>query len=57
MKGILIRIVKFIGSNASRAGNGGSAVAVRKGIPNNPVDSPPLFSVKATGVFIPVDNS
>jgi exonuclease III len=36
---------------------GGTAVAVRKGIPHNHVDLPPLVSVKATGVCIPVGNS
>jgi exonuclease III len=35
---------------------GGTAVAVRKGIPHNPVDLPPLISVEATGVCIPIGN-
>ncbi|PNF35683.1 hypothetical protein B7P43_G17443 [Cryptotermes secundus] len=34
--------------------NGGTAVAVRKGIPHNHVDLPPLVSVEATGVCIPI---
>jgi hypothetical protein len=37
--------------------NGGTAVAVRKGIPHNPVDLTPLVSVEATGVCIPVGNN
>jgi exonuclease III len=36
---------------------GGTAVAVRRGIPHNHVDLPPLISVEATGVCIPVGNS
>jgi hypothetical protein len=33
---------------------GGTAVTVKKGIPQNHVDLPPLVSVEATGVCIPV---
>ncbi|PNF29728.1 hypothetical protein B7P43_G12159 [Cryptotermes secundus] len=36
---------------------GGSAVAVRKGISHNHADLPPLVSVEATGVCIPIGNS
>jgi hypothetical protein len=36
---------------------GGTAVAVRKGIPQNHVDLPPLVSVEATGVCIPIDKN
>jgi hypothetical protein len=36
---------------------GGTAVAVRKGIPHSYVDLPPLVSVEATGVCIPSGNS
>jgi hypothetical protein len=36
---------------------GGTAAAVRKGIPHNHVDLPPLVSVEATGVCIPIGNS
>jgi exonuclease III len=36
---------------------GGTAVAVRRGIPHNHVELPPLVSVEATGVCIPIDNS
>jgi hypothetical protein len=35
----------------------GIAVAFRKGIPHNHVNLPPLVSVEATGVCIPVGNS
>jgi exonuclease III len=35
---------------------GGTAVADRKGILHNHVDLPPLVSIKATGVCIPVGN-
>jgi hypothetical protein len=36
---------------------GGTPNAVRKGIPHNHVDLPPLISVEATGVCIPTGNS
>jgi hypothetical protein len=36
---------------------GRTAVAIRKGIPHNYVDLPPLVSVVATGVCIPIGNS
>jgi hypothetical protein len=36
---------------------GGTAVAVRKGIPHHLVDLPPLVSVEATGICIPIGNS
>jgi hypothetical protein len=35
----------------------GTAFAVRKGIPHNHVDLPPLVPVEATGVCIPISNS
>jgi hypothetical protein len=35
---------------------GGTAVAVKKGIPHSPVDLPPLMSVEASAVCIPIDN-
>jgi hypothetical protein len=34
----------------------GTAIAVRKGIPHNHVDLPPLLSVEETEVCIPVGN-
>jgi hypothetical protein len=36
---------------------GGTAVAVWKGLPHSHVDLPPLNSIEATGVCIPIDNS
>jgi hypothetical protein len=36
---------------------GGTAVAVKKGIPHSHVDLPPLNSLEATGVCIPIGNS
>jgi hypothetical protein len=36
---------------------GATAVAVRKGIPLNHVDLPPLVSVEATEIYIPIINS
>jgi hypothetical protein len=36
---------------------GRTAVAVRKGIPHNHADLPPLVSAEATRVFIHIDNS
>jgi hypothetical protein len=38
------------------ARKGGTAVAVRKGIPHNHVDLPLLVSVEATGVCVPIGN-
>jgi hypothetical protein len=35
---------------------GGTAIAVRKGVPHSYVDLPPLISIEATGVSIPVGN-
>jgi hypothetical protein len=35
---------------------GGTAIAVKKGIPHSHVDLPPLVSVEATGVCIPIGN-
>jgi hypothetical protein len=34
-----------------------TAIAVRKGIPHKLVDLPPLVSIKATGICIPIGNS
>jgi hypothetical protein len=36
---------------------GGTAVAVKKGIPHTYADLPPLLSVKATGVCIPIGHT
>jgi hypothetical protein len=35
---------------------GRMAIAVRKGIPHRPVDLPPLVSVEATGICVPIGN-
>jgi hypothetical protein len=35
---------------------GGTAVAVRKGIPHSHIDLPPLISVEATGVCVHIGN-
>jgi hypothetical protein len=35
---------------------GGTAIAVRKGIPQRQVDLPPLVSIEATGMCIPIGN-
>jgi exonuclease III len=35
---------------------GETAVAIRKGIPHTNVDLPPLVSIEATGVYIPIGN-
>jgi hypothetical protein len=34
---------------------GGTAIAIRKGIPHRQVDLPPLVSIEATGICIPTD--
>jgi exonuclease III len=36
---------------------GGTAVAVKKGIPHRCADLPPLLSAEATGVWIPIGNT
>jgi hypothetical protein len=36
---------------------GGTAGAIRKGILQNHVDLPPLISIEAPGICIPIDNS
>jgi hypothetical protein len=47
----------FYRINNYQGRKGGTAVAVRKGIPHKHVDLYPLVSVEATGVYIPIDNS
>jgi exonuclease III len=39
-----------------QSANGGTAIAVRKGVPHTYVDLPPLISIEATGFSIPVGN-
>jgi exonuclease III len=36
---------------------GGTAIAVKKGVPHRYVDLPPLISIEATGVCIPIVNT
>jgi len=36
---------------------GGTAVAIRKGVPHTDVDLAPLVSIEATGVYIPIGNN
>jgi hypothetical protein len=55
-------VSQLLPSNRSTCHNiviamGKTAIAVRKGIPNNRVDLPSLVSVEATGVCIPIGNS
>jgi hypothetical protein len=47
----------FYRTNSFTGRNGVIDVAVRKGIPHKHVDLPPLVSVEATGVCIPISNS
>jgi hypothetical protein len=56
MRGSLFQITTFIGLTASREEDG-TAIEVGKGIPHNHVGLPPLVSVEATGVCIPIGNS
>jgi hypothetical protein len=35
---------------------GGTAIAIRKGVPHTDVDLAPLVSIEATGVYIPIGN-
>jgi hypothetical protein len=57
MKGSLFQIITFSRPTPSPGRKGGTAVAVRKGILYNHADLPPLVTVEATGVFMPIDNS
>jgi exonuclease III len=51
-----IQIYHFYRIDRDPERKGGTAVAVRKGIPHMSVDLPPLVSVEATGVCIPIGN-
>jgi hypothetical protein len=57
MRGIFIPNYHFYRIDRYPGRKGGIAVAVRTGIPHNRVDLPPLVSVEATGICIPVGNS
>jgi endonuclease/exonuclease/phosphatase (EEP) superfamily protein YafD len=54
---LFIQNYYFYRTDCHPSRKGGTAVAVRKGIPHNHVELPPLVSVEATGVCIPVGNS
>jgi hypothetical protein len=56
MRGSLFQNTTFIEQSAPGQKRRNS-LAVRKGIPHNHVDLPPLVSVEATGVCIPIGNS
>jgi hypothetical protein len=47
----------FYRTDRHQSRKGGTAVAVRRGVPHSYVDLPPLVSVEATGVCIPIGNS
>jgi hypothetical protein len=49
-----IRNYHFYRNDRHPGRKGGTAVAVRRGIPHMPADLPPLLSVEATGVCIPI---
>jgi hypothetical protein len=49
-----IRNYQFYRTDRHPGRKGGTAVAVRRGIPHMHVDLPPFVSVEATGAFIPV---
>jgi hypothetical protein len=57
MRGLFISNYRFHRIDRYPGRKGGTAVAVRKAISHNPVDLPPLVSVEATGVCIPIGNS
>jgi hypothetical protein len=54
---IFISNFHFYGTDHYPGRKGGTAVTVRKNISHNHVDLPPLVSVEATRVFIPIGNS
>jgi exonuclease III len=47
----------FYGTDRHTGRKGGTAVAVRRGIPHSYVDLPNLLSVEATWICIPIGNS
>jgi hypothetical protein len=57
LKRFFIPNVHFYRTDRHPDRKGGTAVAVTKGILHNHVDLPPLNSVEATGVCIPIGNS
>jgi hypothetical protein len=56
MRDSSLQINVFIGQIALQGLNGGTAVAVRKGIPHNHIDLPPLVLIEATGICVLIGN-
>jgi hypothetical protein len=56
MKNYLFQIITLIGLNASHEGKR-NCRCVRKCVPHNHVDLPPLVSIEDTGVYIPTGNN
>jgi hypothetical protein len=56
MRGSLLQIITFIEPTTTRAGKVELPLQLEKEIPHNHVDLPPLDSVEATGVCIPLGN-
>jgi hypothetical protein len=57
VRGFLFQIITSIEPTTTRAGKAELPLQLEKGRPHNHVDLPPLVSVEATGVSIPVGNS
>jgi hypothetical protein len=55
MRGSLFQITPLTDRHPGR--KGGTAFAIRRGVPHSYVDLPPPVSVEATGVCIPIGNS
>jgi hypothetical protein len=56
-KWLLEFIYHFYQTDGFQGRKGGTAVAVRKGIPHNHVDLPPLVSTEVTGYCIQIGNN
>jgi hypothetical protein len=56
MRNFLFQIITYRTDRFPRR-KGETTVTVRKGIPHKHVDLPPLVSIEATGVCIPIDSS
>jgi hypothetical protein len=57
MRGSLFQISTFTGPTATLTEKAELPLQLKKGIPHNHVDLPPLISIEATGVYIPAGNS
>jgi hypothetical protein len=57
MRDPLFQITTFNKPTATRVEKAETAIAIRRGVPHSYVDLPPLVSVEATGVTIPIGNS